>query len=718
MAKRQLKEVENSAKNITSLRPEEHLVKRMNLTFSNETGDESHPFSSQKSVAVREVVDNGTSEITNGYGDRLRVHFYKDGAVEVQDNGRGLPTDTTFNAYKEEVSGFIITMGTLQSGENLGENEAQGKSTNQNGLGGSAVNFLSKRMDIKVYKNKKVYSLSFQKGKPGFFETDDVDSKFTPLKDLTYIKSEKDNRSPEEKKLFPKGTSIKFWLNDKVFGSPYPVDIDDMITRLKGNAFLLPNNTFEVINEFRTLEDGSYQHEIYNFEIGLPQLVELNQSGNPMMETVHFNTVGEYTQKNVPVQEKNEIVHKDIKRTVDIEVAFNYSSNYSYNCDSYVNTIRTKLGGVHVEAFENALLDAFNERILSMKSIIKASDPIPVIEDYKEGLTPVISVYVSEPEFSNQIKERLGGRVVKKAIYEAIYKELSDFANANKNQATMKKIAEKVAQAAKIRQAKKDEQALQREKAKLKSSSANLPEKLVDCEITHDENSELFIAEGDSAVGALKAARFSKYQAIFPIRGKIVNVLKESLKKVLSNQEVQDIIKCLDAGVGSDFNLDQARYQRIFLAVDADVDGGQIACLLLVLFHKMFPTVIPNGRLFKMESPLFIVTEKKSKEKLYFFVQEDYDEYMRETGGKKVERVVRAKGLGEVDAKDLRATSMNPETRYITQVSISDVKQAQELLEQSPEWAEAEKWFNIALGDDAELRKRWVESSPIENVEE
>lgn len=720
MSKKQLREVENSAKNITSLRPEQHLVKRMNLTFSNETGDETHPFSSQKSVACREILDNAVSEVTNRYADHVRVIFSKDGSVEVQDNGRGLPTDTTKNAYKEEVSGFIITMGTLQSGENLGENEAQGKSTNQNGLGGSAVNFLSKRMDIKVYKNKKVYSLSFKDGKPGYFEIDDdVNSKFEPIKKLTYIKEEKDNRSAEEKKAFPKGTAIKFWLNDKVFGSPYPIDVDDMITRLKGTSFLLPGNTFEVINEFRTLEDGSYQHEVYNFEVGLPQLVELNQTAKPIMETVHFETKGEYTQRNVPVEEKGEIVHKDITRTVDIEVAFGYSDNYTYNCDSYVNTIRTKLGGVHVDAFEDALVSAFNDRILSMKSIIKASDPTPIIDDYKEGLTPVISVYVSEPEFSNQIKERLGGRVVKKAIYDAIYQELHSFAQANKNQNVMKKIAEKVVEAAKIRQAKRDNQALEREKAKLKSNSANLPDKLTDCEVTHHENSELFIAEGDSATTSLKGARYSLFQAIFPIRGKIINVLKENPKNVFANEEVQNIIKCLDAGVGADFNIDQARYQRIFMAVDADVDGGQIACLLLLFFHKLFPTLIPNGRLFKMDSPLFIVEEKGRKDdKLYFFVQEDYDEYMRETGGKKVANVVRAKGLAELNPKDLRKCSMNPETRFVTQITIGDVNRAIQVLEESEEYKEAEEWFKIALGDDPKLRKHWIETVPIEAVED
>lgn len=716
MAKSNNKNVTYSAKDITSLRPEEHLIKRMNLTFSNETGDESNPFSSQKSVACREIQDNGTSEISRGYGNYVRTRFFKDGSVEVQDNGRGLPTDTTINAFGEEVSGFIVTMGTLQSGENLGENEAQGKATNQNGLGGSAVNFLSSRMDIKVYKNNKVYNLSFKKGVPGFFEKDDdIHSKFEPIKDKTYIKVSKDNRPASEKEIFSKGTAIKFWLNDEVFASPYPINVDDMITRIKGTAFLLPGNTFEVINELRTLEDGSYQHEIYKFEEGISQLVELNQNGTPITPIQTFKTEGFYTQKNVPVQGKDKkIIHKDMERSVDIEFSFGYTNSFDYSSDSYVNTIRTKLGGVHVDAFEEALTKAFNERILSMKSIIKASDPTPTIDDYREGLSVVLSVYVSEPEFSNQIKEKLGGKVVKKAIYNAIYTELSQFAQASKNQSIMKTIAEKVAMAAKIRQAKRDEQELKREKAKLKSNSSNLPEKLVDCEVTHSEYSELFIAEGDSAVGSLKAARISKYQAILPIRGKIVNVKKETLKKVLANKEVQDIIKCLDAGVGDDFDIDNARYQRVFLACDADVDGGQIASLLVLFFYTLFPGLVTSGRLFKMNSPLFFVKEKKVKKMHYCFTQQEYDNLIKEleyydekTGQKKsrVERVIRAKGLGEVGAKELREASMYPETRNITQITLEDVKEAEEAL-------------NIAMGTDLSIRKKWIELNPMITIED
>lgn len=705
MAKKDKKQEHYSAKQITSLTPRQHLIKRMNLTFSQETGDEFHPFSSQKSISVREVLDNSTTEVLKGYGSRVLLHFYKDGSVLVQDDGRGLPIDTTKNSLGELVSGFIITMGTLQSGENLGDNESDGKATNQNGLGGSAVNFLSKRMDIKVYRDKKEYSLSFKNGDPGFFKGDLPEDEFEPITDLTYIKESKDTRSKEEQKKFPKGTAIKFWLNEKVYSSPYPIDIEDMITRIRGNAFLLPNNTFEVINEFKTLEDGSYQHEIYNFEIGIPQLVELNQTGESITPVIHNNSVGEYIEKNVPVHDSktNTIQHKNVTRTVDIEYAFSYSNNYSYSTDSYVNTIRTRLGGVHVKAFEEALVTVFNEKFSSMKSILTQKDPIPIIDDYREGLTSVISVYVSEPQYTSQIKEELGGNIVKRSIKEAIIKDLKEFVNTNKNQPIIKIIGEKVVQAAKNRQHKKDIQELKREQNRL-TSSTSLPIKLVDCEITHSEHSELYIAEGDSALTGLKEARYAKYQAILPIRGKLINAIKESTKKLFANQEVKDIIRCLDCGVGDDFDIDKARYSRIIIGTDADVDGGQISSLIALFIYKTFPDFVKEGRLYQMNTPLFVLHEKKKGVYHYCFNYEEYKEIYNEHKDK-IARVVRNKGLGESGKNVLRDTGMNPKTRVLTQISVEDIEQT-------------EKWFNIAMGTEVSIRKDWIENNPIDEIEE
>lgn len=698
-----------SAKHITALSPRNHLIKRINLTFSQELGDESYPFSSQKSVAIREYLDNSVGELIRKFGDRMRIHFYKDGAISVQDNGRGLPTDTTKNAYGEEVSGFIITLGTLQSGEQLGKSDDDSKTTSTNGLGAAASTMLSKRVDITVYKNKKKYTLSFKDGDPGYFDGDDVNSNFTELKDLTYIKEEKDDRPADEKKLFAQGTTVKSWLNNEVFSSPYPVDVDDLILRMKGVAFLLPGVTIEIVNEHRVMEDGSYQHEVFHFEEGIPQLVEYNQKGTPITPIYKFETKGSYVEKNVATQDPKtkKMVSKDVERTADIELAFGYDNDYEYSIDSYVNTIRTRLGGVHVEAFEEAITTAFNEKLSSMKGMLTAKDPVPTIDDYKEGLTAVLSLYISEPQYTSQIKEELGGRVVKRAIKQALYEAIKDFVEDKKNVDVVKRIGEKVIAAAKARQSRKEQLELKREKQKL-TSNTSLPNKLVDCEYVYEADSELIIVEGDSALSGVKEARDSRFQALLPIRGKIVNTSKENIKKVLANQEVQDIAKCLNAGIGEDFDLDSARYQRVIIAADADPDGGQIASLLVLLFYNLFPDLIRQGRLYKMNTPLYIYREGKGKKAIdhYAFNDTDATEIANDLKSRnKSYQLIRVKGLGEAGSDALRATGLDPETRVLTQITIGDEESAKH-------------WLDVAMGKDVAPRKKWIEDNPIDYVED
>lgn len=698
-----------SAKHITALSPRNHLIKRINLTFSQELGDESYPYSSQKSVAIREYLDNAVGELIRKFGDRMRIHFYADGAISVQDNGRGLPTDTTKNANNEEVSGFIITLGTLQSGEQLGKSDDDSKTTSTNGLGAAASTMLSKRVDITVYRNNKKYSLSFKDGDPGYFDGESIDSKFTELTDLTFIKEEKDTRSKEEKKLFPTGTTVKSWLNNEVFSSPYPVDVDDLILRMRGVAFLLPGTTIEIINEHRKLEDGSYQHEIFRFDDGLKQLVEYNQQGTQLSPIINFETKGSYIEKNVATQDPKtkKMISKDVERTADIEVAFSYDNDYEYSMDSYVNTIRTRLGGVHVEAFEEAITQAFNEKLSSMKGMLTAKDPIPTVEDYKEGLTAVLSIYVSEPQYTSQIKEALGGRVVKRAIKQALYESIKEFVEDKKNINTVKIIGEKVLNAAKARQSRKEQLELKREKQKLTSNTV-LPIKLVDCEYVYKDFSELIIGEGDSAIAGLKEARDSRFQALLPIRGKIINVKKEQKKKVLLNGEVQDITKCLDAGIGEDFDLDNARYQRVIIAADADPDGGQIASLLVLFFYEMFPQLVKRGCLYKMNTPLFIyrVGKGKNKKDYYAFDDNDAKDLQKELESQnKSYEIIRVKGLGEAGADALKTTGLSPETRVLTQIVIDDEDSANH-------------WLDVAMGKDVAPRKKWIEDNPIDYVED
>lgn len=702
MAKKQ----EYNASSIKALDQRTHLLKRMSLTFGAEGGTPEEPFSTQKSVAIREVTDNSVDEVIGRYANRIRVKFLKDGSVEVQDNGRGLPIDIGSDAQGNPANGIYLTMGVIQSGGKF-ETDSNRFSAGLNGVGAASTNATAKRFDVTVYRDNKEYTLSFKEGKPGFFDKpDDPEAKFTPVKDFTELKKTKDTRNKEEKKLWKTGTKIKVWLDDDVYTSKYPVNRLDITERLRGTAFLVPGLEIEIYNEVDTIEvDGVEKPRIdkFLFKNGLNELVTLNQNKDALHETIHL-TAEETYKEVVPVLQTNgKVVNEEVERRVIAEVAMGWDLGFDYSVESYVNTIRTRLGGVHEVAFERALVNAFTEKISSMRGMLPASlKAKPNFEDYAEGLTTVISLKISEPQFTGQAKEELGGREVQKAIQQLLTEAFSKWANAGKNFEDMKIIGKKVSDATKARQAEKDARDVLRQKNKLEASTA-LPHKLVDCDVTHTDDSELYIVEGDSAKGALKAARYFQNQALLPIRGKIVNTNKQSVKKVLENQEVQDIIRCLDAGVGKEFDIDKLRYGRVFFATDADVDGGAISVLLTMLFWDLFRPMLEEGRVYQLLTPLFLINpKKKGMGNLYALNDIEFDEITRKLDKEGVKyEIKRLKGLGEAGAKVLNETAMNPETRTVKQITVGDVERAQRMLD-------------ITLGTDVGPRKDWIERNPYE----
>lgn len=704
MAKKQ----EYNASSIKALDQRTHLLKRMSLTFGAEGGSPEDPFSTQKSVAIREVTDNSVDEVIGGHASRVRVKFLKDGSVEVQDNGRGLPVDIGQDAQGNNANGIYLAMGIIQSGGKF-ETDSNRFSAGLNGVGAASTNATSKRFDVTVYRDNKEYTLSFKEGKPGFFDKpDDPEAKFTPVKDFTELKETKDTRDKEEKKLWKTGTIVKVWLDEDVYTSKYPINRLDITERLRGTAFLAPGLEIEIYNEVDTVEvDGVEKPRIdkFKFENGLEELVTLNQKGNSLHDTIHL--VAEETYKEVvPVlQSSGKVVNQEVERRVIAEVAMAWDSGYDYSMESYVNTIRTRLGGVHESAFERSLVNSFNEKISSMRGMLPASlNAKPIFEDYSEGLTAVISLKISEPQFTGQAKEELGGREVQRAVQKLLTEAFTQFANIGKNAEVMRVIGKKVSDATKARQADKDARDIMRQKNKLEASTA-LPHKLVDCDMTHSDDSELYIVEGDSAKGALKGARYSTNQALLPIRGKIVNTNKQTIKKVLENKEVQDIIRCLDAGVGKDFDVNKLRYGRVFFATDADVDGGAISVLLTMLFWDLFRPMLEEGRVYQLLTPLFLIKpKKKGLGNMYALDELEYEEVTRklEKDGVKYE-VTRLKGLGEAGAKVLNETAMNPSTRTVKQLTLGDVEKAQRMLD-------------ITLGSDVEPRKEWIERNPHDSI--
>lgn len=699
------KKVEYDANSIVELDAATHLRKRPALTLGAETGDTHNPYSSMQRTCFREIYENSIDEALNGYADKLNVSIYKDHSFEVFDNGRGIPVGINSTTGK---SGIMQAIGTLQSGRNFDSNDTK-KSTGTNGLGASAVAVFSRRYDVTVYQKGKKHQLSFKGGKPGFFAVDDdPNSAFEPLEDLSFLKVSKDDRSPAEKKAWPTGTKTKVWLDTDAFPTNYPYDEQEIIDRLKGSAFLIPSLTISVYNEIKTIENPEThveepQTELFNFPDGLPQMVEHIMPDEALTSVIKFKSTATYTDKNIPVIQKDgSVKNEDLQREVPIEVAFAYGNGYEFTAKTFVNSVNTQLHGVHLVAFERAMANVLGNRFSSMRGLLTKADNMPVTEDYEEGLTLVISIFQNEPQFTSQSKEQLSGRTIQKTITDALEKEFETWITDKANTDALAMIAKKVTTASKNRQKAREQRDLNRKKNEI--SAAGLPIKLLDCEFAGTEDAELYICEGESAKSALKNARDGRIHALLPVKGKIINAHKETTKKVMANDEVQDIVKSLGAGFGSDFDLDKMRYGRVFIGTDADADGNAISCLIYALFWHLFKPVIMEGRLFKLETPLFVISTKEGKKsrKLYARDESERDKISRGLDGKNIKYAIsRLKGLGEVMADDLETTAMNPDTRVITQITVDDVVKATEMLD-------------IILGTDTGPRKHWIETSDID----
>lgn len=700
-----------NASSIQALSDHTHLLKRISLTFGRETGNEDSPFSSQKTVSIREITDNAIDEVVGGYADKVRVHYYDDGSIEVQDNGRGLPVDVGHDSEGKQVSGIYLTLGVIQSGGKF-STDSKRFSTGLNGVGASSTVHLSARAQVIVYRQNKRFELQFQDGVPGFFDDIlDSTSKFTPLKDLTYLKVEKDTRDKDEKKAFKTGTTVRLWLNNNVFSSKYPINTLDITERLRGTAFLVPNLTIHIlddVNKIESPETGELisRDDTFHFEGGIPDLVKANMTGSLLGDVFHFDTETSYVEKNVPVLKNGKVINKDVERILPIHIAFAWQNTFDYNIESYVDTIRTRLGGVHETAFEKALTKSFGSRFNSIQGLTKASDPELKFDDFSEGLTAVVYVQVSEPQFTGQSKEELGGREVQRAMTKELIRVFDKFCSSPKNTDLLKTVGEKIVLAAKVRNEAHQKQELQRKKSAIENSG-DLPTKLLDCDVTHDENSELYIVEGDSARGALKGARNSKFQALLPIRGKIISAEKSTPAKVLANVEVQEIIKCLGAGSGSTFDLNKVRYGRVFIATDADPDGGDITALITSIFWKLFKPFVQAGNLYKLITPLFIIKTKEGKNSRVLYAEDDHEHeaIIAELDSQNIKHTdKRLKGLGENTPQSLSDTGMNPLKRTVRQIVVQDDKVANEM-------------FKTVLGSDSEPRKKWIQDNPIDEFE-
>lgn len=685
-----------------------HLRKRPAITLGGETGTPSHPFSTMQRTCVREVYENSVDEGLQGFADKLSVSFFPDHSFEVQDNGRGIPTDVNKKTGK---SGIMQAIGTLRSGRNF-DSHSNKRSTGTNGLGAAAVAVFSQRYDVVVYRDDKQYSLSFKHGTPGFFAKEgDPTSAFTPIKELSELKVEKDSRSAAEKKGWETGTKTRVWLDTSAFPTEYPYDEQEIIERLMGSAFLVPELTIYVRNELKQVnnpETGKVepQTEVFHFPDGMSQMVDHITPAEKLTDTIYFSGDVAFTARNVTVvKEDGSITNEDVERTVPYEVAFAWNKGYDSTIRSYVNTVNTQDNGDHVNAFEKTMQKVLNEKFSSMRGMIRKGDEEPTLNDFEEGLTLVVSVYITEPSFTGQTKSKLSSREVEKALSSAFKRDFESWIAKRSNSDDLNTIAQKVTTASKNRQQARAQRDLKRQKNAI--SNTSMPAKLKDCSKAGTEEAELYICEGDSALSSLKAARNSDINALLPVRGKVINPMTNSTSKVLNNEEVQSIIVTLGAGFGDSFDIEKMRYGKVLIATDADVDGNHIAVLLFTLFWDLFRPVIEEERLFVVQTPLFTVKVfGKNHRKIHAKNEEERDAIVSELQKTKENyEIIRLKGLGEVNANVLEETAIDPQTRTLVQIKYEDAAKIAETLN---------KFFT----KDTKVRKEWLNAAFAEGIEE
>ena len=607
---------------------------------------------------INEVVDNAIDEALAGYNDRVIVTIHKDGSCSVEDKGRGIPVDIH---PTEKVSALEVVMTVLHAGGKFDKNSYK-VSGGLHGVGVSVVNALSEWCKVEVKLNGKIYFQEYKQGVPK-----------APVKQIGTYKSE------------TSGTKVTFKPDKEIFKTT-KFHFDTVAERLRELAYLNKEVTMTLKDE----NDG--QEEVYKFKGGLIDFVKyLDENRSPLHKPIFI----EGEKDNVPV-----------------EISFEYSDSYSENIHTYVNNINTIEGGTHLVGFRTALTRTFNN-YASKNGLIKENSKINLTgDDYKEGLTAVISVKVMEPQFEGQTKTKLGNSEVKSAVETLVGEKLAEF--LEENGSTAKKIFEKCMRAAEAREAARKARELVRRKNAL--DSMHLPGKLADCSINDPEHCEIYIVEGDSAGGSAKQGRDRRFQAILPIKGKILNVEKAKINKILENQEIQAMISAIGAGIGEDFDSEKSRYGKIILMTDADVDGSHIRTLLLTFLYRHMKDLITSGKVYIAQPPLYKI--KKGKEELYAFDEEERDKILKRLKGGKDEKVVevneeveltesgevptkgiiisRYKGLGEMNPEQLWSTTMNPETRTVLQVNVESA-------------AAADKIFETLMGDAVEPRRDFIE---------
>ncbi|HZJ06175.1 MAG TPA: DNA topoisomerase IV subunit B [Nocardioidaceae bacterium] len=633
---------------------------------------------------VWEIIDNSVDEALAGFCTRIDVTLHPDGSAEVHDDGRGIPVD---KEPKTGLSGVEVVFTKLHAGGKFGGGSYVATG-GLHGVGSSVVNALSTRLDVEVDRSPSTQKMSFRRGAPGVFAGEGPGSTFTPGSGL--LKGGRVRKGVT-------GTRVRFWPDRQVFSKDATFTYDELVTRARQTSFIVPG--LELV--IRDLRGDEPVQESFRHEGGITEFCDFLATDAPVSE-IHRLEGHERFTETVPLLDANgQMTPQDVERDLGVDVALRWGTGYDTEVRSFVNVIATPKGGTHLAGFEQAITKTFND-VLKNSRLLKASEPDVIKDDVLEGLTAVVTVRLAEPQFEGQTKEVLGTPAARNIVRKVVTGELRKFLTSTRRaeKAQAKLVLEKVVGAARTRIAARQHKDTQRRKTALESSA--LPAKLADCRSSDLERSELFIVEGDSALGTAKLARNSEFQALLPIRGKILNVQKASVGDMLKNTECASIIHVVGAGSGRTFDVESARYGRIIFMADADSDGAHIRCLLATLFFKYMPELITRGRVFSAVPPLHRIelsNPKKGMDRyIYTYSDPELQRRLAELSKKGVrwkEPVQRYKGLGEMDADQLAETTMDPRHRTLRRITVDDADAAAQV-------------FELLMGSEVAPRKEFI----------
>jgi len=595
---------------------------------------------------VYEIVDNSVDEALGGFCNEISVWINEDNSITVRDNGRGIPVDINTKTGKPAVE---VVFTVLHAGGKFGGGGYK-VSGGLHGVGASVVNALSNWLEVKVYRNDNIYFQRYERGHV--------------VKPLEVIGTYEGDST---------GTEVTFSPDGTIFETT-EYDYATLKERLRETAFLTKGLRINLIDKRTELYDGEEKKETFHYEGGIKEFVTyLNRGKQPL-----------YT----------DVIYCEGERDgIQVEVAMQHNDSYTENVYSFVNNIITPEGGTHLEGFKRAVTKTINDYARNQK-ILKENEPNLAGEDIREGLTAIISIKISEPQFEGQTKQKLGNSEARAAVESVLNEQLVYFYEQNPQ--TTKTICEKSVLSFRAREAARKARDLTRSR-KTALDGAGLPGKLADCSDNNPKNCEIYIVEGDSAGGSAKTARDRKTQAILPLRGKILNVEKARIDRILGNAEIKAMITAFGTGIHEDFDISKLRYHKIIIMTDADVDGAHIATLLLTFFYRFMPRLIKEGYVYLATPPLYQITKNR---KNYYAYNDDQLEKILAEIGKEQTAIQRYKGLGEMDAEQLWDTTMDPATRILKKVSIND-----DLL------SEIDLTFTTLMGDQVEPRREFIEAN-------